>query len=852
MKRNLLKTWLLLCALIVGSGTMWAEDKTITLTYSSFGLETSYKVKTATVDGIDFTVNQGYKGNGNTIQMNSSKGSGILYNTTAITGLKSIQVNVASGNKTYTITTGTSEKPTANVQTGTTGGTYNALAGDTYFQLKVSGASYFSSIVITYSDTPAAKVDVTDVTLSQETATLIMEGEPLQLTATVSPNDATDKTVTWTSSNEEVATVSDDGLVTPVATGSCTITATATNGTDDTSDDQTATCTVNVTPNYKNISFVTGTDDSDWTISPTSATAGTEITDSYNGSRNVKSFELLKNQPLTETIATGSGISTFTGDNVSITVSYPGNGNENGAWIYNPNNENGTMTISTTNGRNITSVVLTIALYPHNSGMVSATSGTCTVSNGGGTITVSDVNATSVTLSISDFYVQVSQVEVHDNNLVSTDIAVSNTGNDYTFTMPNYDVEIQVEYVPLPYTVTLGDDNSSLTEAAGGAGVILPSRSDIGSYTFAGWSETNMTEETTEEPVIFEEGEYYPTADITLYPVYTRTGGGGIQNKTASVTISQYASANGWVNSTQYETVTLDANVTAAVSDGGANTGKYYLSNNSWRFYANESAVLSISTTSGELTSITITYTGNKLTYNGNDVTSGTSVSVSGESAQFAVSGSSSNTQVTAISVSYTISSSMTYYTSTPSVSLTTNEGETGEFWATYYNNDYNVKVVSEETQVFKVNLSGSAITMTEIADGIVTKGQGVVLKSNSNSISMTVNASASDDNYDGNSLQGTMTAIANPGNAYVLNKKSAGIGFYKLKAEGTIGANKAYLVYNGTETREFLLSGEATGIDNVSVSNCGNGEVYDLQGRRVSQPTKGLYIVNGKKVVIK
>ena len=107
-------------------------------TYSSFGLETSYKVKTATVDGIDFTVNQGYKGSGNTIQMNSSKGSGILYNTTAITGLKSIQVNVASGNKTYTITTGTSEKPTANVQTGTTGGTYNALAGDTYFQLKIS------------------------------------------------------------------------------------------------------------------------------------------------------------------------------------------------------------------------------------------------------------------------------------------------------------------------------------------------------------------------------------------------------------------------------------------------------------------------------------------------------------------------------------------------------------------------------------------------------------------------------------------------------------------------------------------------------------------------------------------
>ena len=146
MKKFLLS----LLTLFVASATAWATEQTITLDYSSFGLTTSYALKTATVDGYSFTVNQGYKGSGNTIQMNSSKGSGILYNTTAIQGLKSITVNVASGNKTYTITTGTSEQPTANSQTGSATGTYNAAEGDTFFQLKVSGASYFSSIVITY------------------------------------------------------------------------------------------------------------------------------------------------------------------------------------------------------------------------------------------------------------------------------------------------------------------------------------------------------------------------------------------------------------------------------------------------------------------------------------------------------------------------------------------------------------------------------------------------------------------------------------------------------------------------------------------------------------------------------
>jgi uncharacterized protein YjdB len=72
-------------------------------------------------------------------------------------------------------------------------------------------------------------VAVTSVTLS-ETSLNLPIGEAATLTATVAPDNATDKTLTWSSSNEDVATVSQTGEVTSVAVGAATITAAANNG----------------------------------------------------------------------------------------------------------------------------------------------------------------------------------------------------------------------------------------------------------------------------------------------------------------------------------------------------------------------------------------------------------------------------------------------------------------------------------------------------------------------------------------------------------------------------------------------------------------------------------------------
>lgn len=84
------------------------------------------------------------------------------------------------------------------------------------------------------------KVSVTDVTLDKTTLEITIGDPDVKLVATVTPDNATDKTVNWASDKAEVATVDNQGSVHAVAAGSAVITATA--------DGKKGTCTVTVNP----------------------------------------------------------------------------------------------------------------------------------------------------------------------------------------------------------------------------------------------------------------------------------------------------------------------------------------------------------------------------------------------------------------------------------------------------------------------------------------------------------------------------------------------------------------------------------------------------------------------------
>ena len=88
----------------------------------------------------------------------------------------------------------------------------------------------------------------------------------------------------------------------------------------------------------------------------------------------------------------------------------------------------------------------------------------------------------------------------------------------------------------------------------------------------------------------------------------------------------------------------------------------------------------------------------------------------------------------------------------------------------------------------------------------------------------------------------------------YVLAKKNSTVAFYKW-AGGALSPGKVYVEApsgGAHEYLEFSFEDDATAIETVKAQNVENGQFFNLAGQRVAQPTKGLYIVNGKKVIIK
>lgn len=210
-------------------------------------------------------------------------------------------------------------------------------------------------------------------------------------------------------------------------------------------------------------------------------------------------------------------------------------------------------------------------------------------------------------------------------------------------------------------------------------------------------------------------------------------------------------------------------------------------------------------------------------------------------------------------------------------------------YWATFSNlkNDVTLSVPSDrKLYVYNATVSGGKMTLTQRSDDQVAKEEGVLLKTDGEY----VNAKANKTN---DLTKASSDLVATPAEAQTITAETGYI-LYRLtykndtNKEGLsfyLGVDKANNSYNGTRlkatpgkaylkvseneakdpssaalTRSFVFGGgnETTGIDGITIMGTdvqrhGTIEgIFDLQGRKISNPTKGIYIKNNKKVIIK
>lgn len=161
----------------------------------------------------------------------------------------------------------------------------------------------------------------------------------------------------------------------------------------------------------------------------------------------------------------------------------------------------------------------------------------------------------------------------------------------------------------------------------------------------------------------------------------------------------------------------------------------------------------------------------------------------------------------------------------------------------------------------YKASVSGDVVNLTRV--NTVAAGEGVLIRSlngGAASEDIAVATEAVEKAAD-NMFIGTLTdieALASEADGfanYILNDGEMGLGFYQANDQ-KVAAGKAYLQVPAASANRimfFSLDGETTGISNVEVeAEQGEKVYYNLNGQRIDTPDKGLYIVNGKKVIIK
>ena len=190
--------------------------------------------------------------------------------------------------------------------------------------------------------------------------------------------------------------------------------------------------------------------------------------------------------------------------------------------------------------------------------------------------------------------------------------------------------------------------------------------------------------------------------------------------------------------------------------------------------------------------------------------------------------------------------------------------GTDGTHYFTTFSSDKAVEFV--DATVYTVGVNENKLSLNEVKGNQVPANTGVLVQSNeTNAMYVYIESAPA---IEGNLLRASVTEQTTTGaddtkeyKYYMLsyNKDNENLGFYWGENDGaafTSKAGRAYLAVEKTNevaaVKGFSLSDMETGVSQVCGSAANKGVIYDLQGRRVERAVRGLYIMNGRKVMVK
>lgn len=161
----------------------------------------------------------------------------------------------------------------------------------------------------------------------------------------------------------------------------------------------------------------------------------------------------------------------------------------------------------------------------------------------------------------------------------------------------------------------------------------------------------------------------------------------------------------------------------------------------------------------------------------------------------------------------------------------------------------FGVTVADTKANTLVMDASKKFVTLNEIAEVPANTGVLLVNETGATTATVTINDAAAA-TVANNALVGTLAPHAKAAGDLFLGNNEGVVGFYDW-AGTSLAANRAYIpAATAAGVRALLFDNTTTGVNAATLNNASQ-KVFDLQGRRVEKAQKGLYIVNGKKVVL-